>query len=421
MQKHPGIEQISHRCEVPLDYTQPSKGSLQLYAREIRNASSDNKPYLVYLAGGPGFASPRPSDCSGWLKKALERYRVILLDQRGTGLSSPVHLRTLSEMTPLHQADYLKKFRADSIVKDCEVLRQKLLGDGKWSLFGHSFGGFCATHYLSAAPNSLHEVFISAGLPSLERHLDEIYRETYKEVKERNKGFYERYPGDAHRVQEILKYLKAKPTPMPSGGTLTPRRFKQLGLNLGFVGSFIELHYLIEDAYSSLEATQHLNFGVLRAVENRLDFDTNPLYALIHEAIYCQGVASRWSAERVLSEYPEFDDGGEENIFFTGEMVYPWFFEDFAQLRPLQEAAHILAEYESWPILYDVTRLRNNPVPTLAFICADDMYVPRKFSEETAKTLGNCQAWVTDEYEHNALRSDGEVIFGRLLEMRSGL
>lgn len=38
-------------------------------------------PYLLFLQGGPGFESPRPVEASGWLKKACEGYRVILLDQ----------------------------------------------------------------------------------------------------------------------------------------------------------------------------------------------------------------------------------------------------------------------------------------------------------------------------------------------------
>lgn len=38
-------------------------------------------PYLLYLQGGPGFESPRPAEASGWMKRACEEYRVILLDQ----------------------------------------------------------------------------------------------------------------------------------------------------------------------------------------------------------------------------------------------------------------------------------------------------------------------------------------------------
>jgi hypothetical protein len=38
-------------------------------------------PYLLYLQGGPGFECGRPTEAGGWVKKACEEYRVILLDQ----------------------------------------------------------------------------------------------------------------------------------------------------------------------------------------------------------------------------------------------------------------------------------------------------------------------------------------------------
>jgi hypothetical protein len=31
-------------------------------------------------------------------------------------------------------------------------------------------------------------------------------------------------------------------------------------------------------------------------------WDTNPLYALLHEAIYCQGAASSWAAQRIREQ-----------------------------------------------------------------------------------------------------------------------
>lgn len=47
----------------------------------------------------------------------------------------------------------------------------------------------------------------------------------------------------------------------------------------------------------------------------------------------------------------------------AGEMVFPWMFEDFAALRPLKEAAEIVAGDADWPALYDVRRLEENSVP----------------------------------------------------------
>lgn len=38
-------------------------------------------PYLLFLQGGPGFESPRPTEASGWIKKACEDHHIVLLDQ----------------------------------------------------------------------------------------------------------------------------------------------------------------------------------------------------------------------------------------------------------------------------------------------------------------------------------------------------
>lgn len=34
-------------------------------------------------------------------------------------------------------------------MRDCEAIRKVLLGNEKWTVVGQSFGGFCATAYLS--------------------------------------------------------------------------------------------------------------------------------------------------------------------------------------------------------------------------------------------------------------------------------
>ena len=76
-------------------------------------------PWLAFFQGGPGFGSPRPEGNSGWIKRALQDYRVLLLDQRGTARSTPINYQTLARFgTSQAQADYLKHFRTDSIVRD---------------------------------------------------------------------------------------------------------------------------------------------------------------------------------------------------------------------------------------------------------------------------------------------------------------
>jgi len=277
---------------------------------------------------------------------------------------------------------------------------------GKWSLLGQSFGGFCATTYLSLAPEGLEAVILTGGLPPmLCADADPVYKATFQRTLTQNAAYFERYPDDQLIASAIARRLLKRPLTMPDGGLLTCRRFQQLGFFLG-LNSFERIHFLLEQAAypylssrfvapgSTSTSTHHhddhhehhdsdddaathehrthatsldernaliddieskLDLGLpfVKAIDSLLTFDTNPLYAILHEAIYCSNTASRWSAHRVQNEfYPQFNlalaaDGrrlaNDQQFLFTGEMVYPWMFDDYAALRPLKEAAEILA------------------------------------------------------------------------------
>ncbi|HET9968515.1 MAG TPA: alpha/beta fold hydrolase, partial [Streptosporangiaceae bacterium] len=166
--RHPGTVLTDRLFAVPLDHSRPDGEQIEIFAREVAAAGKPGAdlPWLVFLPGGPGFGAQRPEGREGWLDRALEDYRVLLLDQRGTGRSSPANRRTLAGLTPQAQADYLAHFRADSIVLDAELIRRELT-DEPWSVLGQSFGGMCAVTYLSFAPHGLREAFITGGLPGL--------------------------------------------------------------------------------------------------------------------------------------------------------------------------------------------------------------------------------------------------------------
>ncbi len=418
----PGLVLKSHRFELPVDYANPS-AKLTVFAREVVAPGKEDAdlPYLVFFQGGPGFGSPRPTDSGGWIKRALTEYRVLLLDQRGTGLSTPITTQTLRHMaTPQAQADYLQHFRADNIVRDAEAIRKTLIGEKQWSILGQSFGGFCAMNYLSAAPEGLKEALITGGIPSLTRTTDEVYRTTYASVIAKNLRYYERYPDDVARVREVVLYLNAHDAQMPAGGRLTAERFLQLGIAFGASDGFETIHYLLEGALVDGPQGREINRNFLVELEHQQAFDTNPIYSMLHEACYTQKAASNWSAQRLKAEFPAFNHNADGPILFTGEMIYPWMFDQYTQLQPLMAVADLLARKTDWPMLYDVDRLRQNRVPVAAAVYYHDMYVPRQFSEETAQIVPNVKLWVTSEYEHNGLRADGEAVLDRLLKMVRG-
>jgi pimeloyl-ACP methyl ester carboxylesterase len=415
------MDLTDYEFAVPLDHDRPSGESLSIFARAVRNGDEPAvaRPWLVFLQGGPGFPGPRPLASTGWLKRALDDYHVLLLDSRGNGRSSVVLPQTLARRGDARaQADYLMHFRADSIVRDAELIRCQLAGkDEPWGVLGQSYGGFCAVHYLSAFPEGLREVFVTGGLPPLTAGPDDYYRHTYPEVRRKTRRYFARYPADEALCSRILEHLHRNDVALPSGGRLTVRRFQQVGFMLGFDDGMENLHYLLENAFCRGVDGDELSLPFLRALENSQSFETNPIFAVLHEMCYTQEAASRWSAHRVRAEFPDMEWSPGRPPSLTGEMIYPWMFEDYHGLRPLREVAELLAQEERWPRLYDPERLARNTVPGAAAIYAEDMYVPRALSEETAAAIPGLKAWLTNEHEHNGLRSSDRV-FERLLAMR---
>jgi pimeloyl-ACP methyl ester carboxylesterase len=419
--RHHGMDLTDHEFTVPLDHDRPSGESQSIFARAVKSSedSAATRPWLVFLQGGPGFPGPRPLANSGWLKRALADYQVLLLDSRGNGRSSVVLPQTLAlRGTAQAQADYLRHFRADSIVRDAELIRRQLVGaDEPWSVLGQSYGGFCAVHYLSAHPHGLREVFITGGLPPLSGSADDYYRHTYPEVQRKTRNFFARYPADQALCARIMEHLHRHDVALPTGGRLTVRRFQQVGFMLGMDDGMENLHYLLEGAYCAGVNGDELSLPFLHALEHSQPFETNPIFAVLHEMCYTQGAASRWSAERVRGEFPDMNWAPGRPPSFTGEMIYPWMFDDYPGLRPLRDAAELLARDDRWPALYDPARLARNIVPGAAAIYAEDMYVPRALSEQTAASIAGLKVWLTNEFEHNGLRSSDKV-FERLLALR---
>jgi pimeloyl-ACP methyl ester carboxylesterase len=402
----PGLRIVEHEFSVPLDHADPDGERITVFAREVADPDGAERPFLVFFQGGPGHEASRPTrnpSGPGWLDRALREFRVLLLDQRGTGRSTPVS--PASDLLPAAQAARLTHFRADAIVRDAEWIRAEL-GVERWSVLGQSFGGMCVMTYLSLAPNGLREAFVTGGVPPLGNRIDDVYRATYARTLDASRAYYERYPGDRDRLRDLHARLEAEDVRLPSGDRLSSRRLRQVGGSLGMSAGAEKLHYLLELPSDSP--------AFLHDVDAALPFGRNPLYAVLHEACWADGGTTRWAAERVLPA-----DYESETELFTGEHIYPWMFDEYAELSPLREAAELLAGRE-WSRLYDPGQLASNEVPVAAAIYAGDMYVPREHSEETAGAVRGVRSWVTNEFHHDGLRIDGERVLGRLIDLARG-
>lgn len=426
--RQPGLHLTDHHFDVPLDHKAPEGERIRLYGREVvaagtSDAQRERMPWLLYLQGGPGFGADRPVGRSGWLDRALDEYRVFLLDQRGTGRSTPATRQTLpSRGTPEQQADYLAHFRADSIVRDCELIRPRLTGGRPWTVLGQSFGGFCAVSYLSYAPEGLDTVLITGGLPGLTADADEVYRAAYPRMERKTLAHYDRYPGDADTVRRVVRHLAAHGEVLPEGTRLTPEAFQQLGILLGTGDGSHRLHYLLEGAFVETAAGPRLADAFAEQVAAVLSRAGSPLYTLLQESLYAQdGSATDWSAHRVRDEFPRFDAARaaaeDAPVLLTAETVHPWMLDTHAALRPLRRTAELLATRTGWGPLYDPERLARNTVPVAAAVYYDDLYVDTAHALTTARAIRGLRTWVTDEFEHDGVRAGGRRVLDRLLAL----
>jgi pimeloyl-ACP methyl ester carboxylesterase len=421
--RQPGTVLTDRTFRVPLDHSRPDGEQIEIFGREVVavGSASADLPWLVFLQGGPGFGAQRPVGREAWLDRALRDFRVLLLDQRGTGRSTPANRLTLSNLGgAAAQAAYLAHFRADSIVADAELIRPQVTGGAPWSVLGQSFGGFCTVSYLSLAPGGIREAFIAGGLPGLAVTADDVYRLTYGQVAASNRAHYERYPQDVEQARNVARALSASRVVLPDGSRLTVERFQSVGQMLGSSTGSHRLHYLLEDPFAGTQ----LSDDFLQRVHQQLTFAAGPLYAVLHEACYAQGAATNWSAQRIRAEFTEFDAApavdGTQPLLFTGEMIYPWVFEHDPVLRPLADAAALLARKDDWPRLYDQAQLARTDVPVSAVLYFDDMYVPRELSVQTAQAIAGLRPWVTSEYQHDGLRVSNGGVLDRLIALARG-
>jgi hypothetical protein len=90
------------------------------------------------------------------------------------------------------------------------------------------------------------------------------------------------------------------------------------------------------------------------------------------------------------NEFPEFEVTSEGPIYFTGEMVcfkhvvavfkpanttqiFSWMFEDYHELRKIQDVANRVAADSDWPALFDEEQLSKNEVPVYAAVYQEDV------------------------------------------------
>jgi pimeloyl-ACP methyl ester carboxylesterase len=164
---------------VPLDHSGTTPGSLHLQVAAGENATAP-RGVLLFLTGGPGQPGvDRVSRIAELLAPVLDDYRLVMLDQRGTGaeaLSCPALQEAAGASDVLTAPTSAVEDCADRIgptrrfystadtVEDLELLR-RALGVSSWSLDGVSYGTFTAERYAIAHPGHVTRLVLDSVVP----------------------------------------------------------------------------------------------------------------------------------------------------------------------------------------------------------------------------------------------------------------
>ncbi|AQP48332.1 aminopeptidase [Tessaracoccus aquimaris] len=387
-----------HTITVPLDWKHPDDGrTIDVHAAVITREGGEKLPYLTFLQGGPGYEGPNPFHAPtspSWLDAALERYRVVMLDQRGTGKSTPIGDDDLARGTD-ELVERLTHLRADSIVRDAEALREHL-GVETWSTLGQSFGGFTTLSYLSTDAASLDTVFFTGGLSAVGHTPDEAYALSFDKVRNATEAYYRRFPEHRDAVSRLVDLAGAGDLVLSSGEVVSVSRLRSIGSLLGSDDGWQSLWALLDKD----PRTNAFRYDLADA----LPFGgRNPLYYVIHESCYADGAATRWAAERV-----EPDDFRADPTLLTAEHVRRDWADTVPAFQPWREVVDAVAEIE-WPRLYDEAAIAASGAKGAAAVYYNDIYVPVEYSMETAALMPGVMPFVTSGHEHSGLRS-GDVL-----------
>lgn len=259
------------------------------------SGNPDGKP-VVFLHGGPGGGT------SPTQRRLFdpERYRIVLVDQRGTGRSTPHASEPdadLSTNTTWH------------LVADLELLREHL-GIDRWQVFGGSWGSSLALAYAEKHTERVTELVLRGIFTLRQSELDWFYEGGAAEVyPDHWEGFLAPVP-EAERGSLITAYHRLLNDPDPevhgpaavawstweaSGITLLPQpevvaRFTQPSYALAFAR--IENHYFVNHGWFEPEQ-------LIRDAPRLRDIPT-----VIVQGRYdmCTPAVTAWDLHRALPE-----------------------------------------------------------------------------------------------------------------------
>ena len=395
----PDVAVREHEIEVPVSREDASLGNISVFCREL--STDDSLPAIAYFQGGPG--KPGPRMLMEWIPEALKRYRVFLMDERGTGRSHKIDRTAPERIT----ADMLAHLRPPDVAADAEAMRQHL-GLEQWDLLGNSFGAACASSYLSYFPSGLRRVHLAGAVPEPEMDVDAFNRLTFQLLAQRQQQLFRAIPWMKDRVEEVADHLDNHDERMPTGERLSATRMKMAGVLLGEDDDFAQLANLFEAPFTTRGGEKRLRGDFLAQLGSIISLETMPLWAVIHETVMARpGHAVNWSADRIWRE--EFYD-----LPLLGNHFFRTHFAEDPALTPFYEAVDQV--HHRTDLKAQAQDMSANTVPAAAILYEKDVFIPYELTIQSARKTPNLQVWTHSEWFHDGIWAHGAEVARGLFE-----
>lgn len=396
----PGIESREHEITVPIDRERPELGEISVFAREL--FTDESLPALVYFQGGPG--KPGPRTMMGWIPEALERYRVILFDERGTGRSTKIDRTTPERITP----HLLAHLRPPDVAADADAMREHL-GVEQWDLLGNSFGAACAGSYLSYFPEGVRRAHLVGAVPEPEMDVDLFNRLTFELLAQRQRELFDEIPWIKGRIEEVADHLANHDERMPTGEHLSPTRFRMAGVLLGEEDDFARLANLFEMPFTTHRGEKRLRGDFLAQLGSIISLETMPLWAVVHEQVMARpGHPVNWSADRIYHDH--FED-----LTLLGNHFLRTHFEEDPALRPFYKAVDEVHRMDD--LKAQAQDMGENRVPTAALLFTRDLFIPYELTSRSAAKISNLKLCSHETWFHDGIWAHGDQVATGLFGM----
>lgn len=360
-------------------------GHPEFAKEEIASLAAPRIP-VVFFNGGPGGSShssyPILDGKGDSTNAQSSKLTFVFIDQRGTGCSDP-----FPEGISAENVIRLTRYGSRNIVRDAEAIRVKLLGEnGKWKVFGQSFGGYIVHRYAEVAPE--HALGFYAHGSSL---MDDQVKWTRLRIQSQKRvadTYFQLHPDDEIALG-VARGLIPRDRCFTDGEARIcgPAVLDGLTIYLGFHDDWDRLHSWIRHLLSR-EGTPRIYEDVL------ISFIQEIVFGEYDDSGFMSAVISNYDMQPGLADTEKLCDQVYSQLQSQGETPLSWPINECRLLAAMKNTFDPLVQgmthYD--PLLLEnfETALKNSPTTLFDLYSGQqDVFVPVETFADEVQALGS--------------------------------